>query len=116
MKFLNLFGMAADHVALLIVNDESCDSMQAQTKAMNDAICRRTKLPDFLSWGRHFDENMKSLLYDIWSANRHKPEAFISPGLAAFCEPSGHSSTMNLLHLLLSTPTPPASEEIPEVL
>lgn len=105
VKFLNLFEMATEHVALLIVNGESCDSVQVQTKAMNDALCRRTKLPDFLSWGRHFDDNIKSLLYDIWNANRHKPQAFISPGLAAFCDESSQTSTMNLLRLLVSAPS-----------
>ncbi|VDM25851.1 unnamed protein product [Hydatigera taeniaeformis] len=103
MKFLHLFGMAADHVASSIVSEEVCDSLQTQAKAMNDAICRRTKLPDFLSWSRQFDENMKSLLYDIWNINRHQPQAFISPGLAALCSDS-NQPPLKLLHLL-SGPT-----------
>nr|CDS17993.1 Nuclear hormone receptor HR96 [Echinococcus granulosus] len=103
VKFLHLFGMAADHVASSIVNGELCDSLQTQAKAMNDAICRRTKLPDFLSWSRQFDENIKSLLYDVWNISRHQPQAFISPGLAALCSDS-NPSPLKLLHLL-SGPT-----------
>ncbi|KAL5964423.1 Nuclear hormone receptor family member daf-12 [Taenia solium] len=102
-KFLHLFGMAADHVASSIVNGEVRNSLQTQTKAMDDAICRRTKLPDFLSWSRQFDENMKSLLYDIWNTSRHQSQASISPGLAAFCSDSSQSP-LKLLRLL-SGPT-----------
>uniref|UniRef100_A0A5K3EZ65 Nuclear receptor domain-containing protein n=1 Tax=Mesocestoides corti TaxID=53468 RepID=A0A5K3EZ65_MESCO len=103
VKFLQLFGLAADHVAASIVNGDLCDTLQSRAKAMNDAICRRTKLPDFLSWGRQFDDNIKSLLYDTWSLSRQclgpeKPP--ISPCLSAF-----YGDTAQYLDLLMPAPT-----------
>lgn len=88
-KFVYLFGVAADHVASIIVKTEPGESIQTRAKAMNDADCRRNKLPDFLNWGRQFDENMKSLLYDIWNVSRQQPQTFISPGLAALFGDAG---------------------------
>lgn len=87
-KFAYLFGVAADHVASIIVKTEPGESTQTRAKAMNDADSRRNKLPDFLSWGCQFDKNMKSLLYDVWNVSRQQSQIFISPGLAAlFSEP-----------------------------
>ncbi len=107
MKFVHLFGMAADHVASSIVNGDLCDVTQSRAKAMNDAISRRTKLPDFLNWGRQFDDNMKALLVDTWHFARQNQSQFntegdsgVSPGLAAFC---GNSTLP--LNPLISAPT-----------
>ncbi|VUZ41052.1 unnamed protein product [Hymenolepis diminuta] len=88
-KFAYLFGVAADHVASIIVKTEPGESTQTRAKAMNDADSRRNKLPDFLSWGCQFDKNMKSLLYDVWNASRQQSQIFISPGLAALFSESG---------------------------
>ncbi|KAM7538426.1 hypothetical protein Aperf_G00000065051 [Anoplocephala perfoliata] len=105
-KFLYLFGIAADHVAAMIVGAELGDSIQSRTKAMNDADCRRSKLPDFLGWGRHFDVHMKSFLYDVWNVNRQQPQVLISPGLAALFGDAGQ------LNKLLCATTPGEFNEI----
>lgn len=84
---------------------------------MNDAMSRRAKLPDFLNWGRQFDENMKAFLIDTWRLTRHRSqhgvrgemeeESPISAGLDTLC---GYQ--MPALNPLIPAPT--TTDESPD--